>query len=69
MCPSKFAPVEGGDCIMTHAIDKNNFKALAIVSLAIMALENGCDDFDVVSALEVIRDYLTTNNKLFDGLA
>ena len=58
--------------MLTHNImqevDGNNFKALGIVSLAILALENGCDDFDMIEILEVIKDYLTANNKVFDGL-
>jgi hypothetical protein len=58
--------------MLTHnvvkQVDGNNFKALGIVSLAILALENGYDDFDIIEILEVIRDYLTANNKMFDGL-
>lgn len=58
--------------MLTHnvikQVDGNNLKALGIVSLAILALENGCDDFDIIEILEVIKDYLTANNKVFDGL-
>ena len=58
--------------MLTHnvvkQVDGNNFKALGIVSLAILALENGYDDFDIIEILEVIRDYLTANNKMFDSL-
>ncbi len=58
--------------MLTHnamkQVDGNNLKALGIVSLAILALENGYDDFDIIEILEVIKDYLTANNKLFDGL-
>ena len=58
--------------MLTHnvvkQVDNNNLKALTIVRLAILALENGCDDFDIIEILEVIKDYLTTNNKVFDGL-
>lgn len=58
--------------MLTHNImqevDKNNLKAVALTSLAILALENGHDDFDVIEILEVIKDYLTANNKVFDGL-
>ena len=50
-------------------VDGNNIKALGIVTLAILALENGCDDFDVTNTLEVIRDYLKSNDLIFDGLA
>lgn len=58
--------------MLTHnamkQVDGNNLKALGIVSLAILALENGHDDFDIIEILEVIKDYLTANNKVFDGL-
>lgn len=49
-------------------VDRNNLKALGIVSLAILALENGCEDFDIIEILEVVKDYLTANNKTFDSL-
>lgn len=49
-------------------LDANNLKALKIVSLAILALENGHDDFNVIEILEVIKDYLSSNDKIFDGL-
>ena len=66
------APLKGGDCMLTHnmmkQVDGNNLKALGIVSLAILALENGCDDFDIVEILEIIKDYLTANDKAFDSL-
>lgn len=59
--------------MLTHnvmkQVDGNNLKALGIVSLAILALENGHDDFDIIEILEVIKDYLTSNNKVFDSLA
>ena len=48
-------------------IDCNNIKAFSITELVIKALENGIDDFDVISNLEVIRDYLKSNNLIFDG--
>lgn len=47
-------------------LDKNNTKALSITELIIKALENGIDDFDVVSNLEIVRDYLKSNNSIFD---
>ena len=47
-------------------IDNNNTKAFSIIQLIIKALENGIDDFDVVSNLEVIKDYLKSNNMIFD---
>lgn len=49
-------------------LDANNLKALKIVSLAILALENGHDDFNVIEILEVIKDYLSSNDEIFDGL-
>jgi predicted protein tyrosine phosphatase len=49
-------------------VDKNNLKAFALTSLAILALENGHDDFDIIETLEVIKDYLTANNEVFDSL-
>lgn len=52
-----------------HTLDENNTKALGIVKLAILALENGCDDFDVTTTLEVVRDYLKSNDGIFDSLA
>ncbi len=64
--------LKGGDCMLTHnvmkQVDNNNLKALTIVKLAILALENDCDDFDIIEILEVIKDYLTANDKAFDGL-
>ena len=53
---------------VVERIDANNLKALKIVSLAILALENGHDDFNVIDILEVIKDYLSSNDKIFDGL-
>lgn len=50
-------------------VDRNNLKALGIVSLAIIALENGCEDFDIIEILEVVKDYLAANNKVFDSLS
>lgn len=52
------------ECI--EKIDDNNTKAFSIIELIIKALENGIDNFDVVSNLEVIRDYLKSNNTIFD---
>ena len=48
-------------------VDRNNIKAFSITELIIKALENGIDDFDVISNLEVVRDYLKSNNLIFDG--
>lgn len=47
-------------------IDCNNTKALELTHLIIKALENGIDDFDVVSTLEVVRDILKGNSVIFD---
>ena len=48
--------------------DQNNTKALNILELAIVALENGLEDanIDFCETLEVIRDYLKSNCTLFD---
>ncbi len=51
----------------TQKADTNNTKALAITKLAIMAFENGLDGIDVVETLEVIHDYLKSNDVIFDG--
>lgn len=51
---------------MSTKIDANNYKALTVARLMKYAIENGLDDFDVVGALEVICDYLTHNDKIFD---
>ena len=48
-------------------IDGNNTKAFNIVHLLISALENGIDDVDVISNMEVVRDYLHSNYKIFDN--
>ena len=47
-------------------LDCNNMKCLQLVHLIITALENGVDNFDVVTNLEIVRDYLTKNNMVFD---
>ena len=50
-----------------ETIDDNNTKALNITQLLIVAMENSLEDFDVISNLEVIRDYLKSNYKIFDA--
>lgn len=47
-------------------VDDNNTKALSITQLLITALENSLDNVDVISNLEVVRDYLRTNYTIFD---
>ena len=47
-------------------LDGNNTKCLQLVHLIISALENGVENFDVVTNLEIIRDYLTKNDLVFD---
>lgn len=49
-----------------ETIDNNNTKAFSITDLVIKAMENGIEDFDVVSTLEVVRDYLKSNYTTFD---
>ena len=48
-------------------IDRNNLKALELTNLIITALENGIDNFDVVTNLEIVRDILKNNNVIFDA--
>ena len=48
-------------------LDRNNSKALELTHLIITALENGIDNFDVVSNLEIVRDILRNNNLVFDA--
>ena len=51
---------------ITQTIDDNNTKALNVTQLLIVAMENSLEGFDVISNLEVIRDYLRTNYMIFD---
>ena len=50
-----------------YRVDNNNQKALAIIkSLKIIANNDVCcKDFDLVSALEAVEDYLQDTNKIF----
>ena len=52
-----------------NRIDTNNMKALAILESVLFTLTNGgdCDDFDAVSALEAVQDYLIDTNKIFNA--
>lgn len=50
-----------------ETIDDNNTKALNVTQLLIVAMENSLEDFDVISNLEVVRDYLKSNYKIFDA--
>ena len=52
-----------------HRIDENNRKALSVAMLSLQAVENGNEGVDVTSALEVIIDYLKSNDKIFDKTA
>lgn len=52
-----------------QSIDRNNMKALAIITMLIKALEDGQTDVDCVSTLEVICDYLQSNNRIFDEIS
>lgn len=47
-------------------IDCNNTKALELTHLIITALENGLDEFDIISNLEIVRDILKSNSATFD---
>jgi hypothetical protein len=47
-------------------IDRNNTKALELTHLLITALENGIDEgIDVITNLEIVRDYLKSNSAIF----
>ena len=51
---------------MIDKIDENNMKALSIVNTLLFAVEHSHDDIDYISIVSVIRDYLQSNNELFD---
>lgn len=50
-----------------NRIDTNNMKALAILEGVLFTLTNGGDNFDAVSALEAVQDYLIDTNKIFNA--
>jgi hypothetical protein len=48
-------------------IDVNNMKALAVVQALLFAITHGyVGDFDIISSMEVIQDYLNDNNDFFN---
>lgn len=47
-----------------YLIDENNSKALIITTLLLYALDHGCDKVNVVTSLEMIRDYLKANEQM-----
>lgn len=48
-------------------VDNNNLRALAILQCILFTLENGgCSELDIVSALEVVQDYLIDTNNIFN---
>lgn len=49
-----------------HQIDANNTKALVTVQTALWGIINGAENFDVMTILEVIQDYLKTNEKILN---
>lgn len=53
---------------MINKIDENNMKALSIVNTLMYAIESGYDNIDYISIVGVIRDYLQSNNKIFDDI-
>ena len=66
----KVALVERTDFFMfIHTIDENNRKALNVAMLSLQAVENGIEGVDFASILEVIIDYLKSNDKIFDKTA
>ena len=48
-------------------LDANNRKALNVVHTALVFLDNGLEGMDIVEILEVVRDYLKINDKIFDA--
>ena len=44
-------------------IDANNTKALVTVKTALWGIINGAENFDVMTILEVIQDYLKKNEE------
>ena len=54
---------------LINKIDTNNMKALGILKCLLFTLTNGGDhkDFDVVSTLEAVQDYLVNTNNIFDA--
>ncbi len=52
---------------MFAKIDNNNTKALELTNLIITTLENGvADGVDIVTNLEIVRDFLRSNSAMFD---
>ena len=51
-------------------IDANNLKALAILKAVLFTLINDgdCTEFDIVSVLEAVQDYLTDTNNIFNTI-
>ena len=48
-------------------LDVNNMKALAVVQILLFAITHeSVNDFDIISILEVIQDYLIDNNSFFN---
>lgn len=45
-------------------LDANNHKALEICNLTLTALDNSFENIDVITSLEVIRDYLQMNDDI-----
>lgn len=54
---------------MQKMLDSNNIRALSVINLLILAIENGCEDIEVVEVLEVVRDCLEQNNRIFDKIS
>lgn len=48
-------------------LDINNMKALAVVQALLFSITHGhASDFDIISILEVVQDYLADNNAYFN---
>ena len=50
-----------------NKIDSNNLKALGIIKHVLFGLTNGgYNEFDVISTLEAVQDYLDDTNAIFN---
>lgn len=55
---------------LLNRIDANNLKASAILKSVLFTLINDgdCTEFDIVSALEAIQDYLIDTDNIFNTI-
>ena len=54
---------------LLNKIDNNNLKALGIVKNVLFTLAHGgdCNEYDVVSTLEAVQDYLANTSDIFSS--